>query len=114
MALFRKNREKVEMSNRILHIKLDNVAELLIYHRDKMFSPFAKEKDVNAAVRSVERLLNDSEYTFSEENARKMNILAKELKRFSMIKLGDMDKYTFDLRIKWMLKLIEDIKESTM
>ncbi len=101
------------MSNRILHVKLDYVAELLIYHRDQMFSPFAKEREVKAAARSVERLLNDSEYTFSQENARKLNILAKELQRFSMIKLGDMDKYTFHIRIKWMLKLIEDLKENT-
>ncbi|MFW6185462.1 MAG: hypothetical protein ACOC5C_02165 [Halobacteriota archaeon] len=102
------------MSNRILHIKLDNVAELLIYHRDQIFSPFAKEREVKAAARSIERLLKDSEYTFTEENARKINILAKELKRFSMIKLGDVDKYSFDIRIKWMLKLIEDLKENTM
>ncbi len=112
MALFRKNREKVEMSNRVLHIKLDNVYELLVYHRDQMFSPFAKEREVKAAAKSLSRLLNDPEYMFSEENARKINILAKELQRFSMIKLGDMDKYTFDIRIKWMLKLIEDLKEN--
>lgn len=113
MALFRKNRDKVEMSNRILHVKLDNVSELLVYHRDQMFSPFAKENEVRAAAKSLAKLLKDPEYTFSEENARKINILAKELKRFSMIKLGDMDKYTFDIRIKWMLKLIEDLKENT-
>lgn len=113
MALFRKNREKVDRSNRVLHVKLDNVAELLAYHRDHMASPFAKEEKILAAKRSLERLLNKPDFTFSEENARKLNILIKELQRFSMIEVGDMDKYTFDIRIKWMLKLIENLKENT-
>lgn len=114
MVLFSKKQEQIEMSKRILNIKLDNVAELLNYHKNNMSSPLVKEREVNRAVRSLEKLLDSTDFIFDKESINKISILTKELQRFSMINLGEMDKFTFDERINRMLNLIKDLKKNNV
>jgi len=108
----RKRQEKINGSKHILSIKLEKIEQLLKYHKYSMLSPCAKEKNVLLKANSLEKILKDPDFHFNEKIRIKVKKLIKALRKFAGIKLGQMDKETFDKKIDEILVLVEDLRQS--
>lgn len=108
----RRRQERIRGGKHLLSIKLDKIEHLLNYHKYSMSSPCAKEKNVLLKAKSLEKILKDPEFQFNEKTSIKIKKLAKELRKFATIKLGQMDKETFDRKIDEILVLVDDLRRS--
>lgn len=106
----RRRQERIRGGKHLLSIKLDKIEHLLNYHKYSMSSPCAKEKNVLLKAKSLEEILK--EFQFNEKTSIKIKKLAKELRKFATIKLGQMDKETFDRKIDEILVLVDDLRRS--
>ena len=106
----RRRQERIKGGKHLLSIKLEKIEKLLKYHKNSMASPCAKEKNVLLKANSLEKILKDPDFQFNEKTRIKVKKLAKELRKFAGIKLGQMDKETFNKRIDEILFLVEDLR----